>query len=627
MNGSLQVAHALPLLLALASALTAPPCRAAESASLEFEIVDQAGWSRDVENPPPQTPGAAAAAPTAAVTATKVTETYTYDAAADTLTIDYQFDRKGFAPLPPMLAVALEQGFPIAVTPQARPGGRCCAIGPLVGVPEADHIRCQIAGLGKYVFPPASGPGAAAAAPAAAGGSEAAPGREALLAELHAEVEKILAAPVPLRPWLALVNVPGSGFPDRGDVYWANPGETLYLLADAAPLLKPDLRVRLLEYLRAFRKACPPQRMRSLSFTQGEPREASPMDKKLLEKWEKKNLAYRVQGPPTVWALYGLARYYQAVGEKPDADTMAACNAVVAAALEHRDWATLYWRRGHSPEYNAVHAVNQLFAGFVGYIRLARLAGETKAEALGWGLLARLAVLRHAMGKYTQFQYAHHMFNVKYRGYCKHPESSVPIRVETDPKLYELPADPAWWVKADGKEWMGNLRTWHWSAPIDNVRQVTRLDESGLDVWEYGAVDCSGLAIGKSLGQHRDPDKNDYWYDRLSPYYLPFADLTPELAAFLAAHLKPECAAYLARVEENQPTWHLTYCEAILSAENGFMTPPNAHSLFLAKAWVLGEKPAALERLVDVPWLPRGDLFHIHKLTAACGGGGGGHAR
>ena len=581
--------------LAAGVLVAASAAGAAETASLEFEILDRIGWQGGKGGTTPAGPfEAPSTGGKVRVAARKVVETYSYDRKADVLTIDFRFDRKGFAPVPPMLALAVERGFGATFAPPARSTGHVSPLGPLMGVDGTDRYRCTIGGLGRYVAQPA-GPGGGKAP-------------EALVGELRDEVEKILSAKGHLAPWLVLVNVPGSGAPHRGDVYWSNPTETYYLLAEAAPLLDRKLAGRVGQYLRTLRRALPPEDLRAMPFTGGTAREHFPPSQALLAAWEAKVLAYRVAGMPPIWSLYGLARYHDLLGEKVTGQKMACYDAMVANGLKHRDWATLYWRRGRTPEFNAVHAVNRLFAGFVGYIRLARRAGDERAEALGWGLLGRTAALRYAMGKYTQFQHAHRLFNVRYA-----KNKGPALRVEGSRAIYSIPKDPAWWVKADGGEWIGNLRTWRWRRPIDNVRQVHRLDELGVDVWEWGAVDCGGT------GQKRLRAKRDYWYERLCPYYLPFADMTPELARFLADHLQPECRAFVERVEENQPHWHVAYAEAVVGGEIGFMTPPNAHGLFLAKAWVLKEKPDVLARLIDVAWLPRGDLFYLHKLAGTIG--------
>lgn len=552
---------------------------------LTLEIVDKIGWRGDK----------------AAVVPGSVTETYSYDAASDTVSLTVKFDKAGFAPLPPMLAVALKYGFPVEFEKQPVETGQVSVLGPLVGFENTDAYTWKVKGLSKYVFPKT---------PVGEGKVP-----EALQKALETEVGKVLEAG-PLAPWLVLVNVPGSDPNGRGEVYWHYPGETLYLLAEAAPLLPPAMQEKLKAYLQQLRERYPPEGLRSIPFAKDARREHAPPDAKLLQDWEQKVYAFATKGPPPVWNLYGLARYHELTGAKPDAAVMAACNDIVSKGLAFGDWPTLYWQRGHTPNFNAVHGVNQLFAGFVGYIRLARGAGDAQAEALGWGCLARMAALRFAMGRYTQFMQANGFFSTAYLGLEDAPADparkgyTVAVQRETDARKAALPADPAWWTKQHAGSWIGELVTWNWSQPIHNVRQVHRLDETGVDVWEWCGVDNRGT------GQKRDADqKKEYWYMRLSPYYLPFRDMTPELGRFLADYLKPESEAYCERVAENQPHWHVAYSEAILSAEIGFMTPCNAYSLFTARAWVLGDTAEDLRRCCDVSWLKTGDLFYIHKLA------------
>ena len=43
--------------------------------------------------------------------------------------------------------------------------------------------------------------------------------------------------------------------------------------------------------------------------------------------------------------------------------------------------------------------------------------------------------------------------------------------------------------------------------------------------------------------------------------------------------------------------------------------PTCSHQLFMAHAWIAGTPPERLERYVDVPWTPLGDLYYMHKLA------------
>ena len=536
-----------------------------------------------------------------------VEETYAYDAKTDTVTVTERFDRKGFAPVPPMLALAMDQGFHVRFDPKPMPLKDAGVLGPLVGYENADSYTWSIEGLSRYVFErPVLG-------------AEPAPAEVQMVVlekALEAEVAKIVAAGH-LAPWLFLVNTPGSGADDRGDVYWHQPGETLYLVAEILPVLSAETGAKLKAYLKAEREAWPPESKGSVPLAEGARREVFAPPAAVLKRWEEKDLAWRLKRPPDLFALYGLARYYEAVGEKPDAPAMDAARRIVARSMEFRDWATLYWLRDHSPEFNAVHGVNRAFAGAVGLVRLARMAGDADAEALGWGLLARMAALRFAMGKYTQYMDARHLFNVNYdfretRGGRRIDPKDLVIKWESDPARFTLPKDPAWWLKRHEGDWMGELVTRNWSRPIDNVRQVHRLDETGVDVWEWCGTDCCGTGQKRTVSEEKD-----YWYMRLAPYQLPFRDLVPELGRFMADHLRPEAGAYCARVVENQPHWYATYAEAILGAEQGFADPCDAYGQFKAREWVLGEKHDKLARSADVPWLPRGDLYHLHKLAEA----------
>ena len=570
------------LIVPVLALLALPQSGVAEQAALQFEIVDKVNWRAEK----------AAAVPSS------VSETYSYDETTDTVTVVVTFDRPGFAPLPPMLALALRYGFPVQFSPQPQETGSISVLGPLMGYEDSKGYSYKVRGLGKYVLErPKLGSGKAPTE---------------LQQELEAQVEGICAAGH-LAPWLFLVNVPGSGPDDRGDVYWHMPGETLYLLAEAAPLLPAAKLAQLKEYMKLERQTFPPEQLRSVPFTAGARREPCSPSNDLLKRWEDRVLAYRTKGRPGLWALYGLSRYYEVVGERPSAEVMHACNAIVADGMADRDWATLYWLRGHTPAFNAVHGVNQLFAGCIGYLRLARAAGDRQAEALGWGQLARMAVLRFALGKYTQFMHDNRLFNVDYwlRGYSWGPaaKAETQIKVEADPGKYSIPQDPAWWANKRAGNWIGDLTTWSWTQPLDDVRQVHRLDERGVDVWEWCGVDCGGT------GQKRDPAQNDYWYMRLSPCLLPFCDMVSELGRFMCDYLKPESEAFCKRVVENQPHWYATYAEAILSAEMAFNVPADAYGQFKARAWLLQDKPQDLERYVDVPWLQVGDLYHLHKLA------------
>ena len=81
-----------------------------------------------------------------------VTETYSYDEVNDIVTVDVVFDRIGFAPLPPMLAIAYDYGFPITFNKAVVDTGQYTRYGPLKGFTNTDNYTYQVTGLGKYVL-------------------------------------------------------------------------------------------------------------------------------------------------------------------------------------------------------------------------------------------------------------------------------------------------------------------------------------------------------------------------------------------------------------------------------------------------------------------------------------------
>ncbi len=503
------------------------------------------------------------------------TETYWYDEASDTVTVNVVFDKtSALAPLPPMLALAIEYGFDVTFNKTVVDAGSHSILGPLKGVANTDSYTWQVKGLARYALGKRNY------------GSGQVP--DWLQQQLQTEVAEVLAAGH-LSPWVFAKNTPGSEGTTRGTLYWNHPGENLYMLAELAELLPPAMQESLKAYTQSERSAYPPETMYSMSLTQGTRRAYFSMPDSDISSYAATYFAWRCQGSPRIWNLYGLARYYDFVEETPTQTVMNNCTAVVNNNLVNRDWASLYWTEGHSPHYNAVHGVNQTFAGLIGYIRIARAAGDADAETLGWGLLARMAALRFAMGKYTQFQYDY--------GY------------------FTIPADPEWWAKQIAGWWQGRLTAFNWTQPIDNVRQIHWLSDQKVATWE----DCG---CGRNTNGQKSAG-DDPWFpaDRydvrvgVSAYYLPFADMVPELGVFLKDHLAAEAGAYCDRVAENQPHWECAYAEALLGGEVGFHMPQDPYGLFSAHAWVSGDEPQELERRLDVPWLKTGDWFYLHKLA------------
>ena len=104
-----------------------------------------------------------------------------------------------------------------------------------------------------------------------------------------------------------------------------------------------------------------------------------------------------------------LARYYELTNESLPSAVYQKAIAVLDTDMKEQDWATGYWFKGFG-DFNshpqAVTSANKHFAGLVGFIKLAAKAGDTQAEALGRGLLAKASVTRIAMAKYPRYLYS-----------------------------------------------------------------------------------------------------------------------------------------------------------------------------------------------------------------------------
>ena len=70
------------------------------------------------------------------------------------------------------------------------------------------------------------------------------------------------------------------------------------------------------------------------------------------------------------------------------------------------------------------------------------------------------------------------------------------------------------------------------------------------------------------------------------------------------------------------PYWFVVKAEES-SGEGTFRPYHDRHGLFQAKAKILGAPRAELEKYLDVPACPRGDLYYIENLCAALESGGG----
>ena len=93
--------------------------------------------------------------------------------------------------------------------------------------------------------------------------------------------------------------------------------------------------------------------------------------------------------------------------------------------------------------------------------------------------------------------------------------------------------------------------------------------------------------------------------------------MTPETGAFLRDYDPATATAFLDQVDRWWPCWYLANMTGELGgdASSGMVQPINSYALFMARAWIMQDKPDELRKRLDISWTERGDWFFIHKLA------------
>ena len=473
------------------------------------------------------------------------------------------------APLPPMAALAMEQGFPMTLTAGGEEvdyveSGAPTFFGPWGGVEDVDSYSMEIPGLGRLVRERR-----AVGDPVVRDST--------LVRELESEIEKMLEAGH-LAPWYCARNCYGAGYRcywrHQTRFTWSNPGETLYVLAQALPLLSHNLQDRVISYMKKERAEYPPEEVVHTPVLEGTRRERHLLgDREIFRQHQdlvNQHNYHIANDLVPEESLYYLSCYYDATGESPGRERLGELRGILEPYLRRQDWATLGFRTFRRPTelcqsgWGGVHDANCHLAGLIGYLRLAERTGDAEADECR-GQLARAVLWRYALGRYARY--------FGERGF------------------YEISDDPAWMAKWLEGSWVGHMITYDWTGPLDDVRQVTRLSPYGLQL------------------------SNSPW-DRFHPQsVVPFLGAIPELGRFAKRHLKREMRAFSRRYERTTPGWFIAKCRTNINAEFEYLAPEEPYQLFLIRAWVLGESGRELESYLDTPWMARGDLYYIHKLA------------
>lgn len=528
-------------------------------------------------------------------------ETYDFDEASDTITITGKIEflklrENGvkFAPLPPMAALARAYGFPMKVSGEVARTSALTAIGPCEGLENADSYAIEVPGLLKYVRqtrkvnPQQKEP-------------------EELDRVLNSEISKMTQAGH-LAPWYPAVNVYGAGYRTylflHGTLTWGNPGETLFALGEALPLLDEEARSAALEYMERERNEYPPEGIPILRVEEGARRERWRIDEGEIREilLEHNDIIQGKSNYPANFFvkhglippqnLYYLSEYERLTGAGDAVEIWADIRSILDPWFSRQDWASLGWFRWPNPVgmfdgFGGVVDANNFFSGLIGAVRIARLAKDAESEKLLLGQLARMAMLRYAMGSYGDYLYDNRFIVLptatditvdEYVDYCGAGAKN-------------LWQKPEWQALHFAGSWTGRLISYDFKGKENDVRSIVKMNEFGVyfdEVFQQYA--------GRGLVGYRGM-------------------VAPELGRFLADFLPDRAREYVNRMAEHMPDWHVALSQTFIGAEFNYLPPEDSYTAFLAHAWILKDKPETLRRLLDVPWMERGDLYYIIKLS------------
>jgi hypothetical protein len=197
------------------------------------------------------------------------------------------------------------------------------------------------------------------------------------------------------------------------------------------------------------------------------------------------------------------------------------------------------------------------------------MAGQ-RGDAEAWGQLARLAALRFALIRYGRYLAMSNLF-------------AMPGDEELELYL--------------GRE--GGL-----TGPTGQTLEV-------LDLRQHSIV----VPFAAGPKRYKFQRGTGYAY---APYRLrSLAFTVPETGRYLRDHVRDGIQRYLDDLSKIHGTWYTALADNhhYRNVEYCFMTPNCSHQLFMAHAWVAGTPAGELERYIDEPWTPLGDLYYMHKLA------------
>jgi hypothetical protein len=320
-------------------------------------------------------------------------------------------------------------------------------------------------------------------------------------------------------------------------------------LFQALPHLPEALQTKVKAYLQAEVKAFPLDRTAHTGWGDGMPRDYFDLPPEVLTGNEQPKASQKTEFnkwglPPQ--NLYAMALYAQAFGGEKK--------------LFERSRKIL----DPSPSFQASlpYTLNATIAGYIGFLRLAELAGA-KGQPEAELRLAHLLIQRAALSKLPS---ALESTGFEYGGYTWTLRRFSPDQADT---LFSATLTGSLWSQMP-----------LYGFPLDTM---------------YG---LSGASHG-----------GDY------AFAIDFVWLTPEIAAFLRAYAGEAAKAAIASYTERAPYWFVG--EAEEAAGEGALQPLyDRWAYFQAQAMIAQASRTELEEVLDVPVVPLGDLFYIQNLVA-----------
>ena len=404
----------------------------------------------------------------------------------------------------------------------------------------------------------------------------------ALDQELANEVNKIISAGH-YAPWIFLDSIPRSVV--KGELYWGNPADIVYQLSEIAPVLPGTLQTSFINYIKSERSNYKPEDVYDLPLHVGTTRQNfSYSDGEVDYIYTNPCAGCRTDvhlNRVGLYNIFALSRYYELTNDSLFSNAVSRAKIILNQDMSEQDWASFYWFQGFDDRRVAVVNANRHFAGMVGYVKLMKMASDP-SESTGRALLAKAAVLRVAMAKYARYLYS--------------------------AGLVELPSDPAWQPKYSAGRWWGYIFNYNWTGAYDDVRQVARLSQFGLYLFDHSGFTLPGQGYVA----------NEWDKGPGSAHLTAFQDMVPEMARLLDDFARQDVDVYINKVTACFPSWYVTYAEAALGLEHNSSHPDDAFQIFMAKGWIQHDTAANLAHYLDIPMLMGGgDFFYAQKLAEA----------